>query len=153
MVNERQILEIIATDRIDMPISSMSGKLKRKKKKLATELGLKKKFDGDRAYAQVETEDLMKARGMRDGIDHFAEEFPKYGKILNGMIEEKRAKRETHLSFGLYEGCRLTSDDYLGVMENLGFKGQYAENLYQQLMNVSRKLNKKRDEERSIMIG
>lgn len=153
MVNERQILEIIATDRIDMPISSMSSKLKRKKKKLGQELGLSKKFEGDRAYARVEKDDLMKARGMRDGIDLFAQEFPRYGKILNGMIEEKRAKSETHLYFGLYDGCRLSTDDYLGVMENLGFKGQYAENLYQELMKISRNLNKKRDEERSIMIG
>jgi hypothetical protein len=36
---ERQILEIIASDRIDIPISSMSSKLKRsKKKKMKTTL-------------------------------------------------------------------------------------------------------------------
>jgi len=32
---ERQLIELIATDRIDKPISSMSGKLKRAKPKLA----------------------------------------------------------------------------------------------------------------------
>ena len=32
---ERQIIQLIATDRIDIPISSMSGKLKRRKPKLA----------------------------------------------------------------------------------------------------------------------
>ncbi len=37
---ERQVIEIIATDRIDIPISSMSGKLKRGKKKLAQALEL-----------------------------------------------------------------------------------------------------------------
>ena len=31
---ERQIIELIATDRIDIPVSSMSGKLKRKKPSL-----------------------------------------------------------------------------------------------------------------------
>ena len=32
---ERQFIEIVAMDRIDRPISSMSGKLKRQKPKLA----------------------------------------------------------------------------------------------------------------------
>jgi len=150
---ERKVIEIIATDRIDIPISSMSGKLKRKKPKLAQELELKKKFEGDRAYVRVETEDKMKARGMREGIDLFSREFPRYGKILNGMIEEKRAKKETHLYFGLYEGCRLSSEDYISVMNDLGFSGQYAETLYQELMKVSRNLTRKREEERSIMVG
>lgn len=35
MNTERQLIELIATDRIEMPISSMSGKLKRQKPKLA----------------------------------------------------------------------------------------------------------------------
>lgn len=154
MVNEKQILEIIATDRIDIPISSMSGKLKRKKPKLAKALELTKKFEGDRSYAHVDTTDKDKARGMRDGIELFSQEFPKYGKILNGMIEEKRAKRETHLVFGMYEGCRLTSDDYMAVMTDLGFSEQRAEGLYQELMKISRNMSKKRDyEERSILIG
>ena len=38
---ETQLIEIIATDRIDKPISSMSGKLKRAKPKLAQILELK----------------------------------------------------------------------------------------------------------------
>tara|TARA_Y100000310_G_scaffold342910_1_gene448205 strand:- start:1838 stop:2299 length:462 start_codon:yes stop_codon:yes gene_type:complete len=152
---EKQLIEIIATDRIDIPISSMSGKLKRKKPKLAKALdfGKKKSFEGDRTYARVKTEDKMKARGMREGINLFSEEFPRYGKILNGMIEEKRAKSETHLYFGMYEGCRLTSDDYMSVMTDLGFSEQRAESLYQELMKVSRNLTKKREEERSVMIG
>ena len=154
MTTERQILEIIATDRIDMPISSMSGKLKRKKKKLAQELELQDNyFEGDRVYARIEDSDMMKARGMKDGIEVFSQEFPRYGTILKGMIEEERAKSETHLYFGINPECRLTSGDYMDVMTNLGFSEQRAEGLYQELMKVSRNLNKKRDEERSIMIG
>jgi hypothetical protein len=150
---EKQLIEIIATDRIDIPISSMSGKLKRKKPKLAKAVEFKKKFDGERTYARIESDELMKARGMREGIKVFAEKFPRHGKILNGLIEEKRAIRETHLYFGLYDGCKLSANDYIGVMENLGFSGQYAETLYQELMKISRNLSRKRQEERSIMVG
>ena len=52
---ERQLIEIIATDRIDKPISSMSGRLKRAKPKLArsVELDSGDSFEGDRTYARV----------------------------------------------------------------------------------------------------
>jgi len=151
---ERQVIEIIATDRIDIPISSMSGKLKRGKKKLAQALELENgDYLGERVYARVEEDDTMKARGMKQGIDKFESEFPRYGKILKGMIEEQRAKSEINLYFGVHEGCRLTSNDYMGVLTDLGFSEIRADTLYKELMKVSRNLSKKRDEERSILIG
>ena len=150
---ERQLIEIIATDRIEIPISSISGKLKRKKPKLGKALGLKGKFEGERAYARVEDNSTMKARGMKEGIKRFEENHPRYGKILKGYIEEERANREVNLYFGVYEGCRLTSEDYQGVLTGLGFTEKRAGTLYQELMKVSRNLSKKRDEERSILIG
>ena len=151
---ERQIIEIIATDRIDIPISSMSGKLKRTKPKLAKAVELEKPYRGERTYARIKSEDLMKARGMRKGIAEFVKRFPRYGKILNGLIEEQRAIRETHLYFGMNNGCRLTADDYIEVMNSLGFTGEHAETLYQELMKISRNLDKKREySERSILIG
>lgn len=151
---ERQLIEIIATDRLHIPISSMEGKLKRKKKKLAAELDLEDgSFDGERVYARVEEDDTMKARGMKEGIKKFEQEFPRHGKILKGYIEEERANRETNLYFGVNEGCRLTSQDYQGVLTNLGFTETRAGTLYQELMKVSRNLSRKRDEDRSILIG
>ncbi len=153
---EKQIIEIIATDRIDIPISSMSGKLKRRKPKLAKEVSLApgEDFEGDRVYARVVSEDRMKARGMKEAIDKFSEEFPRYGKILQGYIEEERALSETHLYFGMNSGCRLTSTDYMGVMESLGFSEFTARSLYPELMDISYKLSRKREEsERSILIG
>jgi len=153
---ERQVIELIATDRIDIPISSMSGKLKRSKPKLAKALGLSTGdyFEGERVYARVVSEDTMKARGMREGIDKFSQEFPRYGKILNGYIEEQRANSETHVYFGVNLGVKLTQSDYLGVMENLGFTETVARNLYPALIDISRKLNKARNgEERSVLIG
>ena len=153
---ERQLIEIIATDRIDKPISSMSGRLKRAKPKLAKEIDLSSgnSFEGERTYARVETSNRNKARGMRAGIDKFVENHPEYGEILESYIAEERVASETHLIFGMYEGCRITSDDYIEVMENLGFTETTAKNLYPELMDISRKLARKRDEiERSILIG
>ena len=152
---ERQIIELIATDRIDIPISSMSGKLKRQKPKIAVGIDLegRSKYNGERVYARIEHEEKEKARGMREGVEEFERKFPQYGKILNGIIEEKRVERETHLYFGIQEGRRLTADDYMGVMQNLGFTESTARSLYPELMEISRNLSRKRDEERSVMIG
>ncbi len=154
---EKQLIQLIATDRIDRPISSMSGKLKRAKPKLAQAVdlsGYEGNFIGDRTYGRVETSDAMSARGMRDGITEFADQFPRYGKILNGMIEEKRAKRETHLYFGMHDGCRLTSDDYMQVMSDLGFTPAVAERLYGELMDISHNMARKRNEtERKVLVG
>jgi len=151
---ERQILELIATDRVYIPVSSMKGKLERQRPKIAKAIDLPSgDFESERVYARVETDDKLKARGMREGITKFAGEFPRYGKILNGMIEEQRANSETHFYFGTQEGARITSDDYMGVMTSLGFTEATAQSLYPELMEVSRGLSKKRDEERSILIG
>ena len=149
---EKGLIELVAMDRIEIPISSMSGKLKRQKPKFAADLGIDGTFEGERAYARVETSGKMKARGMREGIKVFAEEYPRHAKILDGMIEHEREKRETHLYFGMNEDCRITSDDYMGVMKNLGFSETRAREFYPELMNVSRNLSKKRDEERSVLI-
>jgi len=153
---ERQVVELVAVDRIDILISSMSGKLKRAKPKLAGAIDLSAydgSFSGERAYARVKSEDVERARGMREGVDEFSKKFPNYGKILEGLIQEKRKERETHLYFGLHEGRRLTSEDYMGVMRDLGFSEARAEGLYQELMEVSRHLSRKRDEERSVLVG
>ena len=156
---ERQVLQLIATDRIDVPISGMSGKLKRAKPKLAKAVdlsGYNGKFQGDRCYARVEVEDRMKARGMSDAIAEFEQQYERHGKILRGMIKEQRAVREEHLSFGMYEGCRLTSADYMQVMTDLGFSEATSDRLYPELMEVSRNLSRRKkraDEERSVLIG
>ena len=150
---EKQILEIIATDRIDIPISSMSGKLKRAKPKIARDLEIDDAYEGDRAYIRVEETDKMKARGMKDGVAKFSEEFPRYGKILEGYIEEQRALSEIHLYFGMNKGCRLTADDYHGVTQDLGFTQAQSNALYQPIIDASRKISRARAEERSVMIG
>ncbi len=153
---ERQIISLIAADRIDIPISSMSGKLKRLKPKMAKQIDLQEygnRFEGERVYARVGELETEKARGMKEGIETFSMMYPRYGAVLNGLIEEKRIEREVNMYFGVNPGCRLTSEDYLGVMKNLGFSESGARDLYPELMEVSRNLSRKRNEERSILIG
>jgi hypothetical protein len=153
---EKQLIELIAIDRIDIPISSMSGKLKRRKDKRVQAIELDAyggEFEGERVYARTEVENERKARGMKEGIDLFCEMHPRYGRILTGMIEEQRALKQTHMYFGTKDGRRLTADDYLGVMADLGFTDATARSLYPQLADISRRLTRKRDEERSILIG
>ena len=152
---EGQLVELVATDRIEIPISSMSGKLKRQKPALAKEVadGLSGRYSGERVYARVVSDDKMKARGMREGVDAFSRDYPVYGALLHGYIEGQRAMSETHLYFGVKDGCRITADDYREVMANLGFTPAMAEQLYPALMDVSRKLSRQRGEERSILVG
>ena len=83
---ERQIIELITADRLDVPISSMSGKLKRMKPKLAKDIELDEFFEGDRTYARIEEDDRLKARGMKEGIEVFEAEYPKHGKILRDYM-------------------------------------------------------------------
>lgn len=154
---ERQLIEIVALDRIDKPISSMSGKLKRRKPKLAKTVDLsdfKNHYDGNRVRARVQYDDKLKARGLKEGIEKFEDQFPKYGRILRGYIEEQRTIRETYLYFEMQDDCRITSKDYLGIMQDLGFSQAISTRLYPELMDISRKLSRKRNEvERSILIG
>ena len=153
---ERQIIEVIATDRIHIPISSMEGKLKRKKPKLAKEIAIgdyDDDFQGERVYARVEEEDRLKARGMKEAIGLFKQEYPKYGNILQELIDEERKLRETHMYFGVNPGCRLTAEDYMNVMTGLGFTEKTAQSLYPELMDISRNMSRKREEERSVLIG
>ena len=73
-VLERKVIELIATDRIEIPISSLSGKLKRAKPKMAQTVDLKGydgKFSGERVYARIESEDKDKARSMKEALSGF----------------------------------------------------------------------------------
>jgi len=155
MSAEGHLIKLIATDRIEIPISSMSGRLKRQKKPIAQEAAkeFNVRYQGDRTYAKVVEQDKMKARGMKDGVAEFGKRYPKYGQILGDIIDEERKSHEKHLLFGMYDKCRITADDYREVMTNLGFTPAMSEELYPALMDVSRKISRKREEERSIMIG
>ncbi|MEK6885834.1 MAG: hypothetical protein AABX17_02620 [Nanoarchaeota archaeon] len=149
---ERQIIELVAADRAYIPVSSMDGKLKRIRVKLAQGIIVPNgRYAGERVFAEVDDTDCMKARGIKEGIEEFERRYPQKGSELRSLIEEKRMERETHLYFGINPGCRLTADDYLGVMANLGFTEAQARTLYNPLIETSRAIAKKRDEKRSVM--
>jgi hypothetical protein len=151
---ERQLIGLVAADRLEIPISSLSGKLKRMKPKLAAEIELPNgEYSGQRVYARVEVEDKLKARQLKEAVREYCEKYPKKGEILTQMIEDKRSERETHLYFGTLEGCRLAASDYLGVMADLGFSDNQARRLYEPLIDASRKIARARDEERSVIVN
>jgi len=152
---ERQVIELIAADRIFITASSIDNKLKRMRPKLAQAIELpRNQYSGQRVYARIKEEDETgKARTISEAVDTFSARYPKYGQILNGLIAEKRTAKETNMYFGVNPGCRLTAEDYLGVMANLGFTEARARNLYEPLIESSRAIARKRDEERSILIG
>ncbi|MCU0642551.1 MAG: hypothetical protein MUF61_03180, partial [archaeon] len=111
-------------------------------------------YVGERVYARVESEDRMKARTLKEAISDFGEQYPSHGKVLQGIIAEKRLQKEEHLYFGVNEGCRLAENDYMAVMKDLGFGEVTARGLYSELIEVSRNLARKRGSpERSILIG
>jgi len=162
MVNEleRQVINLVATDRLYVPSSSFDGKLERRRPKIAKDLGLiSRGFQGERTYVRIQNRDKNKARGLRNGIDKFAEEFPKYGEILNGMIEEQRTVSEKHLYFGVQDGKRLTNDDYMNVLTGMGLGPVTAQKYCDVALDISRKMQQERERkgkpeaERSILIG
>jgi len=152
---EQRVKELVAMDRIYRPLSSMAHKLEKRRPKLARTIDLSEhdgSYVGERFYARLETDDKHKAKGMKEGIAKFVKNFPREGKILEGYIAEQRKLTETQLYFGVNEGCKLTADDYMNVMADLGFSPTGAKRLYPELMNVSRNLARKRKEtERSIL--
>ena len=153
---EQEIITLIARDRLEIPLSSMYQKIKKAKNKdakgLAEILG-ESRFNGQRTYAFVESEDKERARGMKEAVAEFAAEFPKYGQILLEKVAEKRILAEEHLYFGVNTGCRLATDDYIEVIKSTGLSESVARGLYPDLINVSRKLAKSREEERSVIVG
>ena len=153
---EKNLIELITQDRIEIPLSSLYQKIKRDKKRNAANISTSLKnnpFNGSRAYAFFEAEDKERARGVKEAVKEFTEEFPKYGAILNGKIAEKRVRSEEHVYFGMNPGCRLTAEDYIEVMESLGLSNNSARSLYPDLIDLSRKLSRAREEERSIIVG
>lgn len=156
---EEKIIHLIAQDRIEIPLSSMYQKTKKSKATEAKDLASLlsemhgEKFVGERVFAYVKTEDKERARGMKEAIAEFCEEFPKYGKILQGKIAEKRVIAEEHLYFGVNPNKRLCNEDYLEVMRSLGLTESTARALYPELIEISRKLSRAREEERSVIVG
>lgn len=152
---ERNILNLVAMDRMDIPLSSLDNKLRRRRMGAAKDIAeaMNGSFESERAFAYVETEDKKVARGMKEAITEFQQEYPTEGAVLQEKIKEKRLQREKHLYFGTNNNARLTGDDYLTVMKNLGVSEHRAHMLYPTLMDVSRDLAARNNRNNRIVVG
>lgn len=156
-INEQEVVQLIARDRLEIPLSSLYQKVKRVKGKdakgLAALLPQGEEFETERVFAYVDKENIQKARGMKEAVAEFKKQYQRHGEILQAMIDEKREIAEEHLYFGVQQGKRLTTDDYIEVMQTLGLSEGTARSLYPELLKVSRKLEKAREEDRRIIVG
>lgn len=157
---ERNDLEItvrnmVAFDILSKPLSSLGHKADRRRDKLAEIAAglLGSGYETERVVAYVEKREEEKARTLREGIEAFKEEHPRYGKILEGMIVEKRAASSKYLVFNVAEGYRLAAEDYRRVMRELGMSTIQADAMYPHLLEISDKLGKAGENaKRSILL-
>lgn len=157
-VYERNVRHLMAFDNLNTPLSSLYQKAKKRHKDIAVDLEGAVLDDEDFGCAviRIEKKDKKKARAMTDAIAEFSEKHPKYGRELQGMIAQKRVSRERHLFYGLEEGRRISSQDYIGAMIDCGLSENQSRELYPVLLDLSRGLQQKKlakDGLRRVLIG
>jgi len=145
--NETNVRHIIAYDNLGIPLSSMHQKIKRRHKDLA--VALEKPVDDGEGFgnsiARVKYQNKNKARAMKDAVKEFCEVYPAPGRDLQRLIASKRTMREVYFEYGLEEGRRISSGDYIGAMESTGLSSSQARELYPALLDISRSLQEARD--------
>ena len=141
---ETTVREMVAYDILSKPLSSLGQKAGRRRDKLAQEsAGLLRQGDEfERVIAYVEHRDEEKARTMRDGIESFKDAYPRYGKILEGMIQDKRVESNRYLVYGVAKGCTLGVGEYRNVMKDIGLNPLEADAMYPHLLQISERLGK-----------
>jgi len=140
---EIKVRSMVAFDILSKPLTSLGHKADRRRDKLAEETAaLLEEETSDRVVAYTERREEEKARTMREGIEAFKEEYPSYGKILEGVIQEKRIKSNQYLVYGVADGFKLGSEDYRRVMRDLGLTPVQADAMYVHLLDISEKLGK-----------
>ncbi len=152
---EVTIRNMVAYDILSKPFNSLGQKSDRRKDKLSGEAAglLRDEQASERIIARIETRDEEKARTMREGIDAFKKSHPKYGSVLEGMIQEKRMQKNKYLVFGIAEGFKLGDQDYRRVMVELGMTSREADAMYLHLLEISDRLGKARENSlRSILL-
>ncbi len=154
---EKRVRRLIAADISYRSLKSLGEKGIRRLNKRAQEIVelLEEEESMDRFHAGIrETEEEKSSRTLRQGIDAFTEEHPRYGKILEGLIAETRLQKNRHLIYRLNPGYNLSEEDYVQIIVDLGFERREASAIYPHILAISERL-KKADEqkERSILIG
>jgi len=141
---ETNVRSMVAYDILSKPLSSLGQKAGRKKDKLAGESAglLRSRYESERIVAYVETREEERARTLREGIVDFKETHPKYGTILEGMIQQRRSTSNKYLVYGVADGFKLGAEDYRRVMRELGMSTVQADAMYPHLLDISDKLGK-----------
>lgn len=154
---ETTVRRMVANDILSKPLSSLGQKAERRRNALSKEaaklLRTGARSDLERAFIRMERTSEEKARTMREGITAFQESHPKYGTILESLIQEKRLKNNTQLIYGVNEGFNLGLEEYRGVMRDLGMTTRQADAMYTHLLDISEQLGKAGEyAERTILL-
>ena len=152
---EKRVRRIIAADITYRVLKSLGEKGVRRLDKRATEIVglLDKEEQGDRFYARIEKTEEEKARTLRQGIDAFKKKHPRYGNVLEGLIAEKRLERNENLIYGLTKGSKLSEEDYVQIIMDLGFEKREASAMYPHILAISERLGRADEhKERLILI-
>lgn len=154
---EKETRYLIAMDILYKPFSSLGDKGKRRAEKHAKGIvGLLREGEekGERIFAKVEKKDEEKARTLREGINAFKKEYPKYGELLEKCIKQKRMSSNKYLIYGLARDFKLGEEDYVRVMIDLGFTRREANSVYPHILAISERLGKAVEQaERSMLIS
>ena len=152
---ETTVRSMVAFDILSKPLVSLGHKADRRRDKLASTAAnlVTAGFRGERVVAYIESRDEEKARTLREGIEDFKEQHPRYGTILEGMIAERRQLSNQYLVFGVADGYKLAAEDYRRVMKDLGMNAREADSMYPHLLDISDRLGKSRENaKRSILL-
>jgi len=96
----------------------------------------------NRFYIKIERDKEEKARTTKEGINAFKKQYSRYGKILEGLIAEKRIKRNKNLVYRLNKGYNLSEEDYVKIIMDLGFEKREASAMYPHILAFSERLKK-----------
>lgn len=145
---------LVAYRRINMPLASLYKKAERRMDPIANSIYkmLVKGYqmsEGARVIADIETKRKeARARTIREAVDEFKEKHPKYGEVLEKLIQEKRKKKTTYLVYGRVGEEDLPQMAYISVLKELdpNLTTTQATTLYQSLSYVADKLEAKKKE-------
>ena len=155
---EKQTRNLVALDVLYKPFSSLGDKGRRrveKDSKLIAQLLKEGEEKGERVFARVKRiKEEKRARTIKQGIDTFKKEHPRYGEKLQQLIDETREKQNRYLVYGVVEGFKLGEEDYVRVMMDLGFDRREASAVYPHILAISERLGKASEQaERTILVS
>ena len=158
---EAQVRKLIAFDNIDIPLCALHKRVDRRHKKLAE--SLEEPVDAGEDFGctevNVDFRNKQRARAIKEAVSEFCKKYPAPGRQLKKMIAVNRTMRETYLQYGLPEGRRISSQDYIAAMTDVGLTQTQAEAFYPRVLEVSRTLQRARGKEtttsglREVLIG